>query len=160
MHHAITLSDLQKVDGVRLYLENHRNGQRSSTMYHDDMKHDLCPTENFQPYILSLFHCTQGCKYFNNLRRQHPACHHLWHQTISPGKHYPQWTAQLRLLPIVRQCSLFMIKWCHYTPPKRIWRRSDKKNVGAQQCSKHQHHISKLVTPSITQTRYTKIWWI
>jgi hypothetical protein len=43
--HSATLAELQKADGVRLYLDNQKNGQRGSTMFHSALDQPFCPVK-------------------------------------------------------------------------------------------------------------------
>ena len=55
--HSATLTELQQADGVRLYLDNQKNGQRGSTMYHTALEHDFCPVKalaNRTHYLYSI----------------------------------------------------------------------------------------------------------
>jgi integrase len=43
--HSTPLAELQTADGVRLYLDNQKNGQRGSTMYHTALNQPFCPVK-------------------------------------------------------------------------------------------------------------------
>jgi hypothetical protein len=43
--HSTPLADLKTADGVRLYIDNQKNGQRGSTMYHSALNEPFCPVQ-------------------------------------------------------------------------------------------------------------------
>jgi hypothetical protein len=55
--HSAPLAELQQADGVRLYLDNQKNGQRGSTMYHTALNQAFCPVKalaNRAHYLYSI----------------------------------------------------------------------------------------------------------
>jgi hypothetical protein len=55
--HSTPLAELHQADGVQLYLDNQKNGQRGSTMYHTALDHAFCPVKalaNQTHYLYSL----------------------------------------------------------------------------------------------------------
>jgi hypothetical protein len=43
--HSASLAELQQADGVRLYLDNQKNGQRGSTMFDSALHQPFCPVK-------------------------------------------------------------------------------------------------------------------